>query len=238
MNIVIPMAGYGKRFSVQGYKLPKPIIDVKGKPMVWWALESIPKVEPDNLIFIVNQNHVLEFNIDEILKKTFSPQIEIIIQKVPPMGQATTVLLAKEKINTDEPLIIYNCDTYAPTAPIELSRAIGNHTECDGFIPVFKSNASNLSYVRTENSDIVVEVAEKKVISNDATMGLYYFKKGKDFVWAAEKMIEYGITVNGEYYVMPAYQYLIDAGQVIRKLQLTEIHVLGTPNELKEFLKI
>ena len=92
--------------------------------------------------------------------------------------------------------------------------------------------------MRTENSDIVVEVAEKKVISNDATMGLYYFKKGKDFVWAAEKMIEYGITVNGEYYVMPAYQYLIDAGQVIRKLQLTEIHVLGTPNELKEFLKI
>lgn len=237
MKIVIAMAGYGSRFAVQGYEQPKPIIDVKGKPMVWWALKSLPKVPLCDLIFIVNEKHVLEYKIDKILESTFGKGIKIIVQKEQISGQATTVLLAYQEIDNDLPLIIFNCDTYAPNASGELINAINKYPDCDGFIPVFNSAESNLSYVKSESNGIIVEVAEKKVISSDATIGLYYFKKGSDFVWAANEMINKCEKVNNEFYVMPLYQYLIDVGKKIRKLFVEPIYVLGTPSELGNFLK-
>ncbi len=237
MKLVIPMSGYGSRFSVEGYKLPKPLIDVKGKPMVWWALKSLPEVPASDLIFIVNEKHIKENDIDKVLKETFGYSIKIIIENTEPTGQATTVLLAHMEINNDNPLVIYNCDTYAPTAKTRLLNAIQKFPECDGFVPVFNSSAPNLSYVKTDASGIVTEVAEKRVISSDATIGLYHFKKGSDFVDAATEMKKKEIKVNNEYYVLPAYQFLINKGKKIMKLAIDQIHVLGTPIELNEFLK-
>ncbi len=205
--------------------------------MVWWALASLPKVAPKDLIFIVNSKHVEEYEIDKVLQENFHSDIIIIVQDELPTGQATTVLLARQEINNSQHLIIYNCDTYAPTTAHLLLKAIELYPDCDGFVPVFSSSALNLSYVKVDNSDIIKDVAEKKVISKNATIGLYHFKKGSDFIWAVEKMIENNFKVNGEYYVLPTYQYLIDAGKIFKKISVDEIHVLGTPDELNHFLK-
>lgn len=230
------MSGLGSRFSLDGYTVPKPIIEVKGHPMVWWAVQSLPEVNLQDIIFIVNEQHVHEHKIDLVLKSVFGTEIVIIIEKQAPRGQATTVLLAEKEIELDSDLIIYNCDTFAPTIAKDLLEAISKDPDCDGFIPVFNSSAPNLSYVKCNELEIVSEVAEKRVISNFGTIGLYHFKYGRDFIWAVNEMIENKIMTNNEFYILPAYQFLIDKGKKIKKIDVDQIHVLGTPKELNEFL--
>ncbi len=236
MKNVIAMAGRGHRFGAAGYSLPKPLIDVCGAPMVCWAVRSLPSVPPQDLIFVISAQHAVEFHLAAVLRELFSPEITVVLQQDSPHGQAVSVLLARSMIDTDEPLIIYNCDTYAPGIGAQLQNAAQLHPSVDGFIPVFKSQADNLSYIRTDNEGMVVEVAEKRVISCDATIGLYHFARGADFVWAADRMIAAGERVNNEFYVLPVYRYLMEERErSFRKLSVNQIHVLGTPEELEAF---
>lgn len=229
MNIVIPMAGKGRRFSESGYPEPKPLIQVKGKPMVWWAVQGLPQVPPERTIFIVHADHVRSFRIDSRLREIFSPEIRVLVQETPPAGQAATVLVAREEIDTAEPLLIHNCDTYAPAIAEELDRIVAEEPQIDGVIPVFPSSEADLSYVEIGRDGYATRVAEKEVISEHATVGTYHFSRGSDFVRAAEDMLKEGRRIRGEYYVLPAYQYLIDRGQRIRIAPLKTVHVLGTP---------
>lgn len=239
MNIVIPLAGRGNRFLIEAdknpeYKKPKPLINIAGHPMVEWALSSYPLNREEKLIFIVRKEHVEEAEIDKKLKEIFGENINIIIQDTPPSGAACTALLAKELINNKIPLLITDSDHYMDG--ITHFRVIENYEKIDGLIPVFYANNPKWSFSKTDEDGNVIEVAEKIQISRNANIGAYYFTKGRDFVEAAEEMIEENDKVGKEFYVAPVYNYMIRRGKVIKLSRPKFVHGLGTPKDVEKFL--
>jgi len=239
MNILIPMAGRGSRFLAEKdknleYAKPKPIINIAGIPMVKWAISSLPLNENDQLIFLVLKEHVENDNIDESLKTHFGDSIKIVVVDKVTEGAACTVLLAKEHIDNDEPLLITDSDHFidGKTHFDEIKKYKG----IDGMIPVFYANNSKWSFSKTDETGKVIEVAEKLQISRNANIGAYYFGKGRDFVWAAEEMIEENDRTNGEFFIAPVYNYMIRRGKNIRLSRPRFAHGLGTPKDLDKFL--
>jgi len=239
MNIVIPIAGRGSRFLAeknknQEYLKPKPIINIAGKTMVEWALSSIPITKEDQLIFLVLKEHIDSNEIDKVLKKIFGENIKIIIVDKITEGAACTALLAKDYINNETSLIITDADHYIDgKTHIE---EIKKYKDIDGMIPVFYANNSKWSFSKINEEGYVTEIAEKIQISRNANIGAYYFKKGRDFVWAAEEMIEENDRTNGEFYVAPVYNYMIRRGKRIRLSRPRFVHGLGTPKDVVKFL--
>ncbi len=236
VNVVIPMAGLGSRFVKAGYTDPKPLIDVLGEPMIAWAMKSfdfLPKVKKFQLIFIILKEHEDTYGMSEKLKELFGNAIIVTVIDHLTRGQAETVLAAKSLINNHNKLFIYNCDNYS-TAPIwELIEA----EDPDGILPCFKATDPRYSYARLDEYGYVTETAEKRVISDWASNGMYYFKRGKDFVSAAEVICAHNMIESGELYVAPCYNQLLLSGKKIKIVEITQNHVLGTPEELDKFLK-
>jgi NDP-sugar pyrophosphorylase family protein len=240
MNIVIPMAGRGSRFLDEKdknpeYGKPKPLINIAGKTMIEWALASYPLTNEDQLIFLVLKEHIDEHRIDENLMKIFGQSIKIIVVDKVTEGAACTALLAKAHINNDTPLLITDSDHYID-GRIHFKEIV-KHKEIDGMIPVFYANNSKWSYAAVDEDNYVQEVAEKVQISRTANIGAYYFSKGRDFVWAAEEMIEEDDRTNGEFYLAPTYNYLIRRGKKIRLSRPRFVHGLGTPKDVEKFLE-
>jgi len=239
INIVIPMAGRGSRFVQESHKnpeyaIPKPVINIGGKTMVEWALSSLPLKNDFQLIFLVLKDHVQNNKIDEHLRRLFGPGIKVIIVDRITEGAACTALLAREFINNDEPLLITDSDHYIDGAT--LFKDIEAYEKIDGIIPVFYANNPKWSYSKTDENGYVTEVAEKIQISRNANIGAYYFKKGRDFVWAAEEMIEENDRTNNEFYIAPVYNYLLRRGKLIRLSRPRFVHGLGTPKDVEKFL--
>ena len=232
MNVLIPMAGAGKRFFDSGYFFPKPIIEVENKPMIQWVIESL-NIDA-NYIFIIQKQHQKEFNIKSVLK-ILKPNCKIIELDELTEGAACTTLLAEKYINSKEPLIIGNSDQFIKW---NSSEAIYNFTskKIDGAILTFESIHPKWSYARCDKNKNVLEVAEKKVISKNATVGVYYWKHGKDYVKYANQMIKKNIRVNNEFYVCPVYNEAIKDKKTIKIEPVEEMHGLGTPEDLNIFL--
>jgi len=240
MNILIPMAGRGSRFLVEAdknpeYRKPKPIINIAGHPMVEWAISSLPIKNGDQLIFLVLKDHVEKSKIDEELRNIFGNEIKIIIVDHITDGAACTALLAREFINNNQPLLITDSDHFIDGKT--LFKDIENYEKVDGIIPVFYANNPKWSFAKTDSEGVVTETAEKIQISRNANIGAYYFSKGRDFVWAAEEMIDENDRTNGEFYVAPVYNYLIRRGKTIRLSRPRFVHGLGTPNDAQKFLE-
>jgi len=240
MNILIPMAGRGSRFVAEAHKnleyaKPKPIINIAGKTMIEWALASLPLTSQDKLIFLVLKEHVENDKIDEVLRSIFGENIAIIIVDKVTQGAACTALLARELINNEEPLLITDSDHFIDGKT--LFKDIIKQPNIDGVIPVFYANNSKWSFSKTDEEGRVIEVAEKVQISRTANIGAYYFKKGRDFVWAAEEMIEEEDRTNGEFFIAPTYNYLIRRGKHIRLSRMKFVHGLGTPKDVTKFLE-
>ncbi len=240
MNIIVPLAGRGSRFLAEAhknpdYRLPKPLIPIAGYAMVEWALSSLPLKSDDQLIFIVRKEHVEQAQIDEILRKIYGANIIVLVQDSPPLGPAATVLLAKEYINNDAPLLITDSDHFIDGKTI--LKDIESYEKIDGLIPVFYANNPKWSFSKTDDQGYIVETAEKIQISRNANIGAYYFSKGRDFVWAAEEMIEENDKTNGEFYVAPVYNYMIRRGKSIRISRPRFVHGLGTPKDVDKFLE-
>ena len=234
VNILIPIAGAGSRFTKAGFTVPKPLIESHGKTMVEWALQSfnfLDKIKNYRLIFVVLEEHIKQYQLDEKLKKLFGPQTIVITQYGLMNGQTKSSLLAKEYINNNNKLFIYNCDTYA-TAPVWESI---EKEDPDGLLVCFESTDPRYSFAKNDQYGYVSEVAEKVAISNLASTGMYYFKRGSDFVTAAEQLIARGEMYNNEFYVMPCYTELLKAGKKIKTVLTESLWVLGTPEELKNF---
>jgi len=237
VNILVPVSGQGRRFQEIGVMEPKPLIKVLDKFMVEWGLGScdfINELSDRNLIFTVRKEHIAEYQIDQELKRLFGDSTIIIPIDADnwPKGQAGHALAAKDYINNDHRLFIYSCDTYS-LAPI------GEMIETedpDGILPCFRSTEERFSYARLDRNNYVCETAEKRPISDLATTGHYYFRRGSDFVDAVESMIKNKETHNNEYYVAPCYNFLIKAGKKIRVVMVTSNWVMGTPTELEYFL--
>lgn len=238
LNIVIPMAGRGSRFQDAGYAFPKPIIDVNGKTMIEVVVNNLrPKVD-HKFIFVVQKEHYEKYDLWNILKNATHDKFEIVKIDGVTEGAACTLLTAIKYINTDDDLLIANSDQFIQTNIDEFITHARTGKK-DGLIMTFEASHPKWSYARVDKAGRVIEVAEKKVISNKATVGIYYFKKGSDFVKGAQSMIEKRIKYNNEYYVCPVYNELILNNQNIhvRNIPAGKMHGLGTPEDLTAFLE-
>jgi HAD superfamily hydrolase (TIGR01509 family) len=235
MKVLIPMAGAGTRFEKAGYTFPKPLIEVKGKPMIQVVIDSIG-IESKH-IFIVQKNHYEKYNLKDTLN-LISPDCEITLTNGLTEGAACTTLLAKEYINTDEPLLIANSDQFVDWDSSEFMYSM-MADNIDAGILVFESNHPKWSFVKLNENGFVSEVAEKKPISNLATVGIYFWKKGSDYVKYAEQMISKNIRVNNEFYVCPVFNEAIQDGKKIKVFQIdnSKMWGMGTPEDLNYFLE-
>ena len=233
MNVLIPMAGAGTRFDTAGYTFPKPLIDVAGKPMIQRVVENL-NIDARH-IFIVQEEHYQKYALDHMLK-LISPNCEIVQVNTLTEGAACTTLLAKEFINNDEPLLIANSDQYVEWDSNEFMYS-STADDIDGSILTFASTHPKWSYAKLDKYGSVIEVAEKKPISRHATVGIYYWKKGSDYVSCAEQMIEKDIRVNNEFYVCPVYNEAIEKSMKIKTYEIEKMWGLGTPEDLDNFLK-
>lgn len=233
VNVVMPMAGRGSRFLDSGIKTPKPLIDVRGRPMYAWATESLPLDRVTNLIFLCLREHLENTTIaDDIQTRYGAFQPKIVGVDEVTQGQACTVLLARDHIDEERPLLVFNADTYVRTRVAEV---IDRSPGADGIVTVFEAPGERWSFARLGDDGRVVEMAEKNRISNWASAGLYYFTRSSDFVRYADRMIASDIRVGNEFYVAPIYNLMIADGLTILPDYAEEIWVLGTPEDLANF---
>lgn len=234
MNVLIPMAGAGSRFEKAGYSFPKPLIDVKGKPMIQVVVESL-NINA-NYIFIVQKTHYEKYSLQHTLN-LIAPNCKIIQVDGMTEGAACTTLLAKKLINNNSPLLIANSDQYLDWNSNQFMYSMTGD-EIDAGILTFPSCHPKWSYAKLCENGFVTEVAEKKAISEHATVGVYYFKKGEDYVKGAEQMINKNIRTNNEFYVCPVYNECILNGSKVKihNVEQDSMWGLGTPEDLEEFI--
>lgn len=236
LNILIPMAGAGSRFSKAGFELPKPLIMVHGSPMIKVVIDNLKPSLPHRFIFMCQKSHIEKYSIDKYLAEIEPNSIVVEVEGLTD-GAACTVLLAKEFINNSEPLMIANCDQYINADINDYLEAINNHN-LDASIMTMNSDEDKWSYVKLTDN-LVTDVVEKQVVSNQATVGIYNYKRGSDFVAAAEKMISFNDRVNNEFYVAPAYNYIIADGKKVGFYNIgnasSGMYGLGVPEDLAFF---
>lgn len=232
MNILIPMAGAGSRFEKAGYTFPKPLIDVRGKPMIQVVVENLG-VEA-NYIFICQKSHIEKYNLKTFLN-LIAPNCKIVEVDGVTEGAACTTLLAKEFINNDEPLVIANSDQFVEWNASEFYYAMEADKRIVGGIVTFTATHPKWSFAKLDENGFVTQVAEKNPISDIATVGIYYWKKGSDYVESAEQMIAKNIRVNGEFYVAPTINEALDGG--FKTFHVEGMWGLGTPEDLNYYLE-
>jgi HAD superfamily hydrolase (TIGR01509 family) len=233
LNVLIPMAGAGSRFEQAGYTFPKPLIDVKGKPMIQTVIENL-NIKA-NYIFIVQKSHREKYNLDTLLN-LLTPGCKVIEVDGVTEGAACTALLAKEFINNNSPLFFANSDQFVEWDSNEFMYKM-NETDADGGIVTFRATHPKWSFAKVDENGLVTEVAEKNPISDIATVGYYYWKHGSDFVKYAEQMIEKNIRVNNEFYVCPVFNQAVEDCKQIRTFDVEGMWGLGTPEDLNYYLE-
>jgi dTDP-glucose pyrophosphorylase len=240
LNIVIPMAGRGSRFVTAGYELPKPLIDIHGKPMISYVIHNVTPSCSHRFIFICLQEHVDKYHIDEILRRYVENCI-IVTTSCVTEGAACTILLAEEYINNSDPLMIANSDQYVDT---DINAYINymETTISDGLVMTMTSNEDKWSYIRLSEDNSIIEIREKEVISEEATVGIYNYRAGADYVKYAKEMIRAEDRVNNEFYVAPVYNYMIRACKKIVHYNIGAVNKgmygLGIPKDLEYFMSL
>lgn len=229
-NLVIPIAGMGKRFLDNGYSIPKQLIFAGDKTCIEWSLNSV-NLKDFKIHFIIRKDQVSNHFFDKILYKKFGKNIKIHIIEKMTRGSVESCLAAEKDINNNNPLTIFTVDVNF--FPI-LNKEIFNNKN-DGNVLTFKSNSSNYSYAAINKENFVIRTAEKEVISNNAHVGVYNFKHGNLFVKYAKKMINDNILSNNEFYIAPLYNLLIKDGLKIGLKEVSKMHLFGTPDELNFF---
>lgn len=232
MKVLIPMAGAGSRFEKAGYTFPKPLIEVNGKPMIQTVVENI-NIEAE-YIFIVQKEHYEKYSLQYLLN-LIAPNCKIVQVEGITEGAACTTLLAKEYINNDDPLLVANSDQFVNWDSNEFLYSM-QAAGVDGGILTFESIHPKWSFAKLNEEGFVCEVAEKKPISNNATVGIYYWSKGKDYIKYAERMIFKNKRVNNEFYVCPVFNEAIEDKKKIKTFRVDKMWGLGTPEDLEVFL--
>lgn len=237
VNILIPMGGRGQRFKNAGYTTTKPLIDVNGLPMIQRVIENLDII--GRYIFLISTEDYYQYNLSKMLT-TFCNISECKIILEDPntrRGAAAACLLAKNLINTNEDLIIANSDQLVDWSSSKFLSDMKDKN-ADGGILTFTSTESKWSFAKVKDgTNAVIEVAEKNPISDKATAGIYWFKHGSDFINGVEQMIAKDIRVNGEFYVCPVFNELINSGKIIIDYPIKSMIGLGTPEDLEMYLK-
>ena len=233
LNILIPMAGAGSRFEQAGYTFPKPLIEVRNKPMIQVVVENLNL--DANYIYVVQKAHREKYNLDTLLN-LITPGCKIVETEGVTQGAACTALLAKEFIDSDAPLFFANSDQFVEWDSNEFMYKM-QETDADGGIVTFTATHPKWSFAKVDDNGLVTEVAEKNPISDIATVGYYYWKNGSDFVKYAEQMIEKNIRVNNEFYVCPVFNEAVQDCKQIITFNTKAMWGLGTPEDLNYYLE-
>lgn len=233
INILIPMAGAGSRFQAAGYTFPKPLISVNGKPMIQVVIENL-NIDA-NFIFVVQKEHREKYNLDTLLN-LLAPNCKIVEVDGMTEGAACTTLLAKEYIDNDQPLLMANSDQFVEWNSNEFMYKMIDQN-LDGGIVTFTATHPKWSFAKVDENGFVTQIAEKNPISDVATVGIYYWSKGSDYVKYAEQMISKNIRTNNEFYVCPVFNEAIEDGKGIKSFHIDRMWGLGTPEDLDYFIK-
>ena len=236
LTVLITMAGLGSRFRKAGYTVPKYQIPAKGKTLFEWSMESLEgfRTPENDYIFVVRKEDDTEGFIREKCHDMGIENVKVVELDAPTDGQATTAMLAKDLWDPGSALMIYNIDTYVEAGEMNSSQIAG-----DGFLPCFHAPGDHWSFAKLDEDGKVTEVREKKRISDNCTLGAYYFsscalyQKLYEEYYSSDEKLE-----NGEKYVAPLYNHLIGQGGDVRIciVDADKVHVLGTPEELDVFL--
>lgn len=230
INIIMPMAGRGQRFINEGYTDPKPLLKINGRYIIEYVLDCM-NFPGANFIFIVRKDHVDDYNLDKVLKKLV-PNCKIIILNELTQGAICTVLKAEKYINNDEEMMIKDCDQVIDWSPQHFLSFV-RRNEGEGAIVTINTDNPGFSFAEVRGKKIL-QTAEKVVISNFGAVGIYYFKKGKDLIKYANKMITKNIRTNNEFYVCPVYNEYIQDAKTILNYPVAEMWSLGTPEEFEK----
>jgi HAD superfamily hydrolase (TIGR01509 family) len=233
LNVLIPMAGAGSRFQQAGYTFPKPLIDVKGKPMIQVVVDNLNM--DANYIFVVQKEHRAKYNLDTLLN-LIAPNCKIVEVDGMTEGAACTTLLAKEHIDNDAPLVMANSDQFLEWDSNEFMYKMIEQ-KVDGGIVSFQATHPKWSFAKVDEHGYVTEVAEKNPISDIATVGVYYWAKGSDYVKYAEQMISKNIRTNNEFYTCPVFNEAIGDCKKIKTFHIDNMWGIGTPEDLNYFLE-
>ena len=239
LNIVVPMAGRGSRFATAGFDLPKPLIAVhETVPMIRLVIENLRPSVAHRFIFLCLQEHLDTYNVGAKLAGWAGEDTVIVPVNAVTEGAACTVLLAKSYINNDEPMMIANSDQWVDIEINDYLAAMDTQN-ADGLIMTMTADHPKWSYVRLDAGNNITEVVEKQVVSSEATVGIYNYRHGSDFVKAAESMIAQNLRTNNEFYVAPAYNEMIAAGQKIVYFNVGAeydgMYGMGIPEDLAKF---
>jgi len=235
-RVVVPAAGLGSRFAKVGYAKPKPFIDVLGQPMIEHVIRNVAPAGAQ-VHLLLRKEHMLAESL--LIESFIGRRYHLHEVEKTTEGTACTLLLAREHFDDDKPMLVANSDQLVDFSVDDFVRDCIAR-DLDGSILVFRDPGRNpkWSFARVDESGLVVEVAEKKPISDLATVGIYLFRRGADFVDAAVDMIARNDRVNDEFYTCPVYNYMIAAGLKIGVYEVSEsaMHGLGTPEDLDAYL--
>jgi NDP-sugar pyrophosphorylase family protein len=238
MKVVLPMAGGDESFRKAGFLFAKPVIEIAGRPLVEHALAPLRAVPEAEFVFVIRKEDDLRFHLGDVLR-LLQPGARVIRADGETAGAACTALLAVEEIDAEDELVIANADQildFDVAAALERLRGRG----LDAGTVVFDSVHPRWSFVKTDEAGQVVEAAEKRPISRDATAGVYWYRRGADFVTAAKAMIAKGASINGGFFVCPTFNELILAQRRIgvERIERDSYVSLATPQAVEEYEKI
>jgi len=240
LNIVIPMAGRGSRFADAGYRDPKPLIPVRGVPMIRLVIRNLAPRCAHRFIFICQRAHIAAYDLERRFRQ-WAPGCEVVGIDGVTEGAACTVLAASHLIDNDMPLMIANSDQYVDV-DIDDYLATQENGRYDGLIMTMTAHDPKWSFVSVDARGLVTTVVEKRVISSEATVGIYNFRRGAAFVGAARRMIAADQRVNNEFYVAPTYNPLIAAGARVGihniGAEAAGMYGLGIPADLELFVSL
>lgn len=230
MNIIIPMAGQGSRFSKSGFYLPKPLIKIANKPMYRHAVDCLPLDLATNVIFILRKDTSADLEKD--IKKNYChlSNISILILEEETEGQAETILRSHRYLNLSQPTLIHNCDTFI-TENFKWSELLKKDIE--GAIVLFTSQEARWSYAKLDKkNEYIIDIQEKKVISPYASTGTYFFNNTSFLLDTIQYTINNNIRQNNEFYLSTIYQLMIGAHKKIIPLWTKNMKCFGTPYDL------
>lgn len=239
LNIVIPMAGHGSRFADAGYETPKPLLPIHGAPMIEVVVRNLTPSRMCRFVFVCRSEHLERYGFGDALRRV-APGCEIVTLDEVTEGAACTVMLAEPVVDANDPLVIANSDQWVDhSIDAHLSRLSGDH---DGVIMTMAADDPKWSFVELDGTGLAVNVVEKEVISNEATVGIYTFARAADYFAGARAMIAADRRVGGEFYVAPVYNELIARGARIAIDNVGTVgdgmYGLGIPDDYESFLRL
>lgn len=231
IHLVMPMGGGGTRFGKQGFELPKPLIELQGKPFFFWAVQSVVRfMDVKDLVFVVLQEHIDSFFIDERIME-FYPNAKVCVIPHVLDGAVLTCMEGISLIEDDNPILFNDCDHAFLSGKFYDFCERGKFSDVDGALLTFHSNSPAYSYVKFDSDGKVIGTIEKEVVSNEAICGAYYFKNRYIFCRAVQDYLEK--CAYSEYFVSGVYNEMVSRSQRIITFPLDEHISFGTPEEFE-----